>query len=82
VALVFTARSELRQVLFLALAVTCLFAFEMSRESLNGLAPNLHGRRVWSIARTSLNVKVKGQGRQGQNSIFGPFSGLRAVYVS
>jgi len=31
------------------------------QEPLNGFAPNSHGRRVWSFARTSLNVKVKGQ---------------------
>jgi len=29
-------------------------------------ASNLQRRRVWSVARTSLNVKVKGQGHQGQ----------------
>ena len=31
------------------------------QEPLNGFAPNSHGRRVWSSARTSLNVKVKSQ---------------------
>jgi len=30
-------------------------------ELLNGFAPNSQGRRVWSFARTSLNVRVKGQ---------------------
>jgi len=32
-------------------------------EPLNGFAPNSQGRRVWSLTRTSLNVrsKVKGQ---------------------
>jgi len=30
-------------------------------ERLNGFAPNSQGRRVWSLARTSLNVKVDGQ---------------------
>jgi len=40
-------------------AVTFLFVHEISREPVNGLAPkNSHGRRVWSLARTSLNVKV------------------------
>jgi len=29
-----------------------------------GFMPNLHGRRVWSLARTSLKVVVKGQGDQ------------------
>jgi len=65
-----TARSELRKVLFLALSVTFLFVYEISREPLNGFAPNLQGQRVWSLARTSLNVKVKGQGQQGQKGIF------------
>jgi len=30
-------------------------------EPQNGFAPNSRGRRVWSVARKSLNVKVKGQ---------------------
>jgi len=66
---VITARSKLRKVLFLALSVTFLvflFVYEISREPLNGFAPNSQGRRVSSLARTSLNVKVKGQGHQGQ----------------
>jgi len=41
---------------------------EISREPLNGFAPNSHGRRAWSPARTSL--KVKGQGHQGQKRHF------------
>ena len=53
-----TARSELRKVLFLALSVTFLFAYEISWETLNGFAPNSHRRRIWSIVRTSLEVKV------------------------
>ena len=28
-------------------------------------APNSQGRRVWSLARMTFNVKVKGQGHQG-----------------
>jgi len=36
----FTARGELRKVLFLALSVTFLFVREISREPLNGFAPN------------------------------------------
>jgi len=46
-----TARSELRKVLFFAPSVCFLFVYEISWEPLNG-------RRVWSIARTSLKVKV------------------------
>jgi len=49
---------------------------KISREPLNGFAPNSQGRRVWSLTRMSLNVKVKGQGHQGQKTaFFGPFSG-------
>ena len=68
---VFTASSELRKVLLLALfgaACDFLFVYEISREPLNGFAPNSKGRCVWSVARTSLKVKVN-------------FGGLRAVYV-
>jgi len=53
-------------------SVFFLFVYEISREPLNGFAPNSHGRRVWSVARTSLKVTVKGQGQQGQNGIFRP----------
>ena len=42
----------------------CLFVNQISRERLNGFAPNSQGRRVWSLARRSLNVKVKGQVHQ------------------
>jgi len=45
-----------------------LFVYEISLEPLNGFAPNSQGRRVWSLAWASLNVKVKGQGHQGQTS--------------
>jgi len=71
-------------VLFWALSVAFLFVYEISREPLNGFVPNSQGRRVWSLARTTLNVKVKGQrwGSPGtKKCIFGPFGGLRAVYV-
>jgi len=58
---------ELRKVLLLALSVT-LFVYEISLEPLNGFAPNSQGRRVLSLARTSL--KVRGQGHQGQKRHF------------
>ena len=45
----------------LTLFCFCLFVNQISREPLNGFATNSQGRRVWSLARTSLNVKVKGQ---------------------
>ena len=76
-----TARSELRKVLFLVLSVTFLFVYEISREPLNRFAPNSHGRRVWSLARTSLNVKVKRQGHQGTKTAFSALSAARAVCV-
>jgi len=43
-----------------SVAASCLFFFvtQISREALYGFAPNSYGRRVWSLARTSLNVKV------------------------
>jgi len=76
-----TARSELRKVLFLAPSVCVfLFVYEMSQEPLNGFAPNSQGRRVWSLTRMSLMVKVKGQGYYGQKQHFWPFGGLCAVY--
>ena len=38
-----------------------LFVSEIPREPLNGFAQNSQRSRVWSLARRSLNVKVKGQ---------------------
>jgi len=66
--------SELQKVLFLAPSVCgFLFVYEISAEPMNGLVPNSHRRCVWSLARTSLKVKVKGQGHQGQKTaFFGP----------
>jgi len=61
-----------------------LFVHEISREPLSRSAPNSHGRRVWSLARRSLNVKVKSQRSTSpgtKNGIFRPFGGLRVVYV-
>jgi len=57
---------------------------EIYPERLNGFAPNSQGRCVWSLARTSLKVKAKGQGQghQGQKTAFlGPLGGLREFYV-
>ena len=42
-------------------SATFLFVYEIYREPLEGYASNSQGRRVWSLARKSLNVKVKGQ---------------------
>jgi len=54
--------------------MTFLFLYEISREALNEFAQNSHRRRVWYLARTSLNVKVKGQGHQGQKRHFSALS--------
>jgi len=54
------------EILFIALSVDFLFVTQIFWELLNVFAPNSQGRRVWSLARTSLNVKVKGQGHRGQ----------------
>jgi len=55
--------------LFLA-ACGFLGVYEISRELLNGFAPNSHGKCVCSLAEMSLKVKVKGQGHQGQKRHF------------
>jgi len=39
---------------------------QISLEPLNGFMPNSQRSRAWSLARTSLNVNVKGQGHQEQ----------------
>ena len=43
---------------FGAVSLCFLFLHEISRELLSGFVPNSQGRRVWSLARTSLKVKV------------------------
>jgi len=50
---------------FGAVSLCFLFVYEISREPLNVSVPNSHGRRVYSLARTSLKVNVKGQGHHG-----------------
>jgi len=63
----------------LAMSVTLFFVlYEISPEPLNGFAPSSQGRCVWSLARTSLKVKIKGQGHHGQKR---HFSALSAAYV-
>jgi len=46
--------------------------YEISWESLNGFAPNSHGRRVWSLARTNLKGKLKVT--RDKNGIFSALS--------
>jgi len=82
---VFSARSELRKVLFLAPSVCCfLFVYEISPEPLNGFTPNSHGRRVLSLSQTSLKVKVKCHRSRSpltedKNVIFSPFISAACV---
>jgi len=69
---------------FGAVSLCFLFVYEISRERLNEFATNSQGRRVWSLARTSLKVKVKRQRSRSPGTkkrIFDPFGDLRAVYV-
>jgi len=50
----------------------------------NGFAPNSHGRRVWSIARTSLKVKDKSQRSRSagtKNDIFSALSAARLRFT-
>jgi len=54
-------RSQGQNGIFWPFQPLVLFMYEISREPLNGFAPYSHGRHVWSLARTSLKVKVKGQ---------------------
>jgi len=78
----FTMHSELQKVLFLSLSVTFCLGITYLGEPLNGFAPDSQERHVWSLTRTSLKVKSKGQGHQGQKpTFFGPLSDLLAVYV-
>jgi len=51
-------------------SVVFLFVYEISLEPLSAFAPSSHGRRVWSFARTSLKVKVKGQDHRWQKPAF------------
>jgi len=70
--------------IFLPHAVNCvrfyfwrcdfLFVYEISWELLNGFAPNSRGRCGWSLAQTSLNVKVKGQGNRDNRRHFSALS--------
>jgi len=54
-----------------------LFVFEISPELLNRFAPNSHGTCGWSLAWTSLKVKVTRE----KSDIFGHFGSLCVVYV-
>jgi len=47
-----------------------LFVYEISLEPLNRFVPDSQGRRVWFLAQTNLNARVKGQGHQGKKRPF------------
>ena len=83
---IIVACSQLRKVLFLVPSV-CVFCLcvKYLPETLNGFAPNSHGRRVWSLIRIFLKVKVKVQRWRSRspgtkNGIFRPMHALRFVY--
>ena len=60
---------------FGAVSLCFLFVCEISREPLDGFAPNSHGKRVGSLATMSLKIEVKGQSSRSpgdKNSIFSP----------
>ena len=54
-----------------------LFVYKISLDLLNQFVPNSHGKRIWYLDRTSLNVKVT----RSKKAFSGPFGGLRAVRV-
>jgi len=75
----FTARSELRKVLFLALSVCAfLFVYEISR----GTSERICSKFTRKTCLVSRSDEFEGQGHQGQKTaFFGPFGGLRTVCV-
>ena len=78
----FSTRSVVRFCLWHCLCDVCFVRVWNISESVERICTKFTRKRVWSLARTSLNVKVKGQGHQGQKTaFFGPFGGLHAVYV-
>ena len=50
-----------------------LFVYEISLELLNGFAPNSHGRRVWSLIRTSWRSRSKVKVTRYRKRHFWPF---------
>jgi len=75
------AHSELLKVLFWALSVT-FFVYEISREPLKGLRQihreDVFGQLLERVSMSRSTVKVT---RDKKTTFFGPFGGLRAVYV-
>jgi len=61
------------------------FVYEISREPLNEFAPNSHGRRARKTCLVPRSDEFEGQRSRSPGTkaaFFGPFCGLRAVYVS
>jgi len=69
-AMLFTAHSELRKVLFLALSVTFLFVYEISREPLNGFAPISQTGKTCLVPRSD---EFECQDRTNKKRHFWPF---------
>jgi len=64
---------------FGAISLWFLFVYEISRQPLNGFAPNSHGRRVWSLVGVPRSDEFESQGQKTKvkvvrvkNGIFGP----------
>ena len=84
VSILFTTRSDLRKVLFLAPSVCgLLFVYEISREPLNEFAPNSQGRRGF-VSRSDefeyqrqRSIKVT----RDKNGIFGLLAACVRFYV-
>jgi len=77
--MIITARNELRKVLFFWRRQSpslwgFLFVYEIYQKPLNRFAPNSQRRRVWSLDRASLKVRVKVQGHHGQKRHFSTLS--------
>ena len=71
---VFTARSELRKVLFLALSVSFLFVYEIYPEPLNGFAPNSQEDVFGPSLRVFVKVKDQRSRSPGtKTTFFDPF---------
>jgi len=56
--------------------------YEISRETLNGFAPNSHGRHIWFLAQfEDQGQRSKVKVTRNKKGIFGHFGSLRVVYV-
>jgi len=74
----FTTCSELQKVVFLVQSVCgFLFVYEISRPTAKRICTEFTQKTCY-VPRLDM---FEGQGHREQKSIFGPFSGLRVVYI-